>query len=176
MKIYIKKVFNDTTLPKIISKGDWIDLHSVEDVTFNHPVAFSRQRKTANGITTSTRKVCFDSKKVHLGIAMKLPDGFEAILAPRSSTFSKYNVMQTNSIGVIDNTYCGNGDEWMVNMIAFDSSEIHKGDRICQFRIQLSQNATIWQKIKWFFTNKIELVEVDTLSETNRGGFGSTGK
>ena len=84
--------------------------------------------------------------------------------------------MQTNSIGVIDNTYCGNGDEWMVNMIAFDSSEIHKGDRICQFRIQLSQNATIWQKIKWFFTNKIELVEVDTLSEINRGGFGSTGK
>ena len=72
-------------------------------------------------------------------------------------------------------SYNGNKDEWKFPAIAIKDATIKKGTRICQFRIQLSQKATIWQKIKWLFSNKIELVQVDNLSDNNRGGIGSTG-
>lgn len=73
-------------------------------------------------------------------------------------------------------SYSGNDDMWKFPAITLKNTFIKKGTRICQFRIQLSQKATIWQKIKWLFSNKIKLVEVDNLSSTNRGGFGSTNK
>ena len=104
-----------------------------------------------------------------------MPDGFEAIVAPRSSTYAHYGIIQSNSIGVIDNSYCGNTDEWKFPAIAFKKTTIPQDDRICQFRIQLKQNATFWQKIKWLFNNKIKFDVVDDLSNTSRGGFGSTG-
>ena len=83
--------------------------------------------------------------------------------------------MCANSEGVIDNSYCGDEDEWRFPAIAFRDTTINKGERICQFRIQLSQKATIWQKLRWLFSNKIELVSVDKLESINRGGFGTTG-
>jgi dUTP pyrophosphatase len=82
-----------------------------------------------------------------------------------------------NSIGIIDNSYCGNQDEWKFPAVALKESKkaIEKGDRICQFRIQLTQKATFWQKLKWLLSSGVELVEVDDLSDNNRGGLGSTG-
>ena len=106
---------------------------------------------------------------------MKLPEGYEAIIAPRSSSFKNYGIVQANSIGIIDNSYSGNSDEWMLPVISFKNITINKGDRVCQFRIQLSQKATIWQKIKWLLSSGIELEEVDDLNSNNRSGFGSTG-
>ena len=112
---------------------------------------------------------------IPLGVAIKLPSGFEAILSPRSSTYKHYGIIQSNSIGVVDNSYSGNDDEWMLPVIAFKKTTIPEGDRLCQFRIQLSQRATIWQKLKWLFSNKIKIVQVDSLDDKARGGFGSTG-
>ena len=87
----------------------------------------------------------------------------------------KLGVFQTNSIGVVDNSYSGNQDEWKYWITALENTIINKGDRICQFRIQLSQKATMWQKIKWALSSGIKIVEVADLSENNRGGIGSTG-
>lgn len=72
-------------------------------------------------------------------------------------------------------SYCGNSDEWKFPVIAIRPTFIEKGCRICQFRIQLSQKATLWQKLKWLFSSGVKLVKVDNLQENNRGGFGSTG-
>lgn len=107
---------------------------------------------------------------------MILPKGFEAHVVPRSSTFKNFKIVQSNSLGIIDNTYSGNDDEWKFPAISLERTVIKKGDRICQFRIQLSQKATIWQKIKWLFTSKIKFEWVDNLDSYSRGGFGSTGK
>jgi len=101
-------------------------------------------------------------KAIRLGIAMKLPDGYEAHVVPRSSTFKKYKIIQTNSIGIIDNSYSGNSDEWRFPVIASEETFIEKGDRICQFRIVKTMP-------------KILITEVENLSGKNRGGFGSTG-
>ena len=112
---------------------------------------------------------------------MKLPDGFEAIVALRSSSPKKFNIMMANSIGVIDNSYCGIHDEWMCPVVRCNPESqivINKGDRICQFRIQLSQKATLWQKLKWLLSSGVKIVNVDKdkWDKTNdRGGFGSTG-
>ena len=83
--------------------------------------------------------------------------------------------MVRNSQGVIDNAYSGNNDEWGLPLIAFGDTTIDKGERVCQFRIQLSQKATMWQKIKWLFSSSVKIEWVDTLDDVNRGGFGSTG-
>ena len=99
---------------------------------------------------------------IPLGIAMKLPNGYEAYVAPRSSTFKNYHILQTNSVGIIDNSYCGDNDEWKMPVYAVEDTVISKGDRICQFRIERKQE-------------RIKFVEVDKLSANNRGGFGSTG-
>ena len=106
---------------------------------------------------------------------MQLPKGFEAVLLPRSSTYIKFGIIAGNSEGVIDQSYCGDNDEWKFSAIALDSTTIEAGDRICQFRVQLSQKATIWQKIKWLFSSGVEIVEVDELNKRDRKGFGSTG-
>lgn len=65
--------------------------------------------------------------------------------------------------------------QWELLIIAIRPTSIEKGTRICQFRVQLSQKATTWQKIKWLFTSGVKLVEVDDLGNDNRGGFGSAG-
>lgn len=172
MKLKIKVLLKDgQELPKIIDRGDWIDLSAYTQYDFIAPQAMTLNRKKEN----SYRNVVFNTDLIPLGVAMKLPKGFEAIVLPRSSTFNKYGVIVPNSMGVIDNSYNGNDDEWKFPVVAFKEATIHKGDRIGQFRIQLSQKATFLQKLRWLFTSGIELVQVDSLSDTNRGGFGSTG-
>lgn len=160
MKLKIKvKEITKGCMPSIIQNGDWIDLVCAEDMKLN--------------ITTLEDNP--DVKYIPLGVAMQLPKGFEAIVAPRSSTPNKFGIMCANSFGVIDGCYCGNTDEWKFPVIAIRPTFIEKGCRICQFKIQLSQKATLWQKIKWLFSSGVELVKVDNLQENSRGGFGSTG-
>lgn len=132
-----------TGLDKIehIQTGDWIDLRISEDV----------------------RIKAGEHKLIPLGVAMKLPKGYEALIIPRSSTFKKYGVIQANSVGLIDESYCGNNDEWKFPAYATRDIEIPKNTRICQFRIIEHQPP-------------VDIVEVTELSEINRGGFGSTGE
>ena len=106
---------------------------------------------------------------------MELPAGLEAPIVPRSSTW-KYGIIQMNSVGIIDKTYCGDDDWWRFPYYMFMDGKLEHNQRICQFRIQPSQKATVWQKLKWLFTSKIEFIEVDHLGNENRGGFGTTGK
>lgn len=175
MKLKIKvKVLIQGCMPVINEKGDWIDLRAAEDVELKAPQAGTLKRETVNGEEISHRDVVFDTKLFGLGIAMELPKGFEAQVLPRSST-PKLGFIQPNSEAVIDNVYNGDNDEWKYWATALRDAVIHKGDRICQFRIQLSQKATIWQKIKWLFSSGVELVEVDSLNNDNRGGIGTSG-
>lgn len=140
--MFIKIKYFDESLPKLekIDKGDWIDLRAAEELF----------------IPANTFAM------IHLGVAMKLPEGYEAHIAPRSSTFKKWGILQVNSVGVVDESYAGNGDEWMMPVYAIRDTNIHKGDRVCQFRIMEKQPA-------------VEFVEVKHLEDENRGGFGSTG-
>ena len=163
MKIYVK--YANKTLPhlRITKKGDWIDLSAAETITLISP-------RTIKGAESTN----VYNRFVSLGIAMKLPEGFEAIIAPRSSLFKQKGVILTNSIGIIDNSYCGDSDIWGANFLCFRDGEIVAGERILQFRIQLSQKASIIAKLKWLFTSKIKFVEVNNLGCESRGGFGST--
>lgn len=120
--------------------SDWIDLRAAEEVKMS-PNQF---------------------KLIPLGVSMKLPEGYEAHIVPRSSTFKTWGIIQTNHMGVIDESYCGDDDQWMMPVLATKAVIIHKNDRICQFRIVKKQPKIIFQ-------------EVDTLGEESRGGFGSTG-
>lgn len=141
-------------MPKISENGDWIDLYVAKDTEVHRRVV----------------------TYVPLGVAMQLPEGYEAVMIPRSSTAKKKRVLMANSVGLIDGSYCGNDDEWAFPAYAIaNNAVLHKGDRICQFKIQLSQKATVWQKIKWLFSNKIEIKKVAHLSNLARGGFGSSG-
>ncbi len=140
MEVLIKYFDKEIEKLEKISKGDWIDLRSAENVTLQ-PGEF---------------------KLVRLGVGMKLPEGYEAHVVPRSSTFKNFKLIQTNSVGIIDNSYCGDEDEWKLPVIARGYTEIHKGDRICQFRIVEKQP-------------EFTFVEVDHLDDESRGGFGSTG-
>lgn len=103
-----------------------------------------------------------DFKLIDLGVSIALPEGYEAILAPRSSTFKNYGVLMVNSVGVIDSLYRGNEDHWMMPVYATRDTVIHKNDRICQFRIQECQPP-------------LNIIEVDDMEDESRGGFGSTG-
>lgn len=171
MKIKVREIVKGCKF-QVISKGDWIDLHAAEDVTIPAPQAGVQYEKDGNKF----RDVTFNNRLVRLGIAMALPKGYEALIVPRSSTFKNFYVIQPNSPGVIDYTYCGNNDEWCFPVVSLGPTIIKKGERICQFRIQLSQKATIWQKIKWLFTSKIDFEWVNYLEDVSRGGFGTTGK
>lgn len=161
LKIKVKKLNDNLILPKIIDKGDWIDLNASKKTKFNAPKVVDNN-------------VAFDYKLIPLGIAMELPEGFEAMVAPRSSTFKSYGLIESNSIGIIDNSYKSNEDQWHFPAIAYRNITVREGDRICQFRVQLSQKATFMQKLKWLFSSGIELIEVDDLANETRGGFGST--
>jgi dUTP pyrophosphatase len=142
MEIRIK-YFTDRIekLSFIEGKSDWVDLRAAEDI---------RMKKG-------------EFRLIPLGVAMELPQGYEAHVVPRSSTFKNFGIIQTNSMGVIDETYCGDGDQWFFPALALRDTEIRTNDRICQFRIMAHQPA---------FT----FAETDKLGEKNRGGFGSTGK
>ena len=174
LKILVKRFKNErgepyVTLPKIIKKGDWVDLFAAKECVLNAP-----QAGTLKGHDVKHRDVISEVTYIPLGIAVKLPKGYEAILAPRSSSAKKLGIMLANSIGIIDNSYGGNDDQWMFPAVTLRKTAIALNTRLCQFRIQLSQKATMWQKIKWLFASGIELVEVDHLDNDNRGGFGST--
>ena len=124
-----------------ISKGDWIDLRAAEDVTLK----------------------AGQFRLIRLGVGMILPEGYEAHVAPRSSSFKNFGILQANSLGVIDNSYCGEEDEWCMPAYAVRDTVIRKNDRICQFRIMEKQP-------------QLEFVTVEHLRDESRGGFGSTGK
>lgn len=170
MKIKVRLIDTNCKIEKL-DKGDWFDLKVRCNVDLCQPQAGVQYQEDGK----KYRDVGFTYCVLPLGFAMKLPSGFEAILAPRSSSFNKYRVLQTNSIGVIDNSYSGNSDEWGWPVVALGKVEIPQYTRVCQFRIQPSQKATVWQKIKWLFTKKIEFEYVDNLESEDRGGFGSTG-
>jgi len=138
----IKIKYHTDILPlEKTEKGDWIDLRAAETV------------KLKAG----------EFKVISLGVSMELPEGYEANVVPRSSTFKHWGIIQTNHMGVIDNSYSGDRDIWMFSALATRDTVIYKNDRICQFKV----------------VRKMEDVSfkiVDHLNDTNRGGFGSTGK
>lgn len=142
MKIQIK--YFDDEIKKITNiegKNDWYDLRAADTI------------KLKAG----------EFKLIPLGVGMILPDGYEANIVPRSSTFKNYGLLQTNSFAVIDNSYSGDNDQWMMPVYATRDVVINKNDRICQFRINKKQPA-------------FEFEEVEHLNDKDRGGFGSTGK
>lgn len=124
-----------------IETGDWMDLRVALDTYMTEGELYH----------------------IPLGVAMQLPEGYEALVIPRSSTFKKYGIVQANSVGLIDETYCGDNDEWHFPAYATRETFIPKNTRICQFRIQKHQPP-------------ITLKEVEHLGNANRGGFGSTGE
>ena len=172
MKQTIKvKVLTDGCAPQLSQKGEWIDLRAATDVHIDSPYANTKSKKGGE----TTRKVKFTHQYVPLGIAMELPAGMEALIAPRSSSIKNFNFIQPNSPAVIDNSYKGDKDEWKCSILCVGDVNIKKGDRICQFRILPSQKATVWQKLKWLFSSGVEIRIVDSLGNENRGGLGSTG-
>lgn len=176
LKIKVKNIKQSQEI-KIIDKGDWIDLSTASQVTLKGPIAETLHRKKGeDDAVNKFRSVTFsEAVNIPLGVAMQLPKGYEAIIVPRSSTYKRYGIICVNSLGIIDYTYSGNDDEWKFPVLAMRDTKIEEGTRICQFKIQLSQKATMWQKIKWLFTSKIEIEYVDYLSNVNRDGFGITG-
>lgn len=171
MKQVIKVKMLDKSIepPCITDKGDWIDLRAAEDVEFIGPFTIQARKDR-------DRYTIFSDYKMPLGVAIELPKGYEAVLNTRSSAFKNYTVMLVNGQGVIDNSYNGDEDQWFAHLIPFRDNVIKKGDRICQFRIQLSQKATCWQKIKWLLSSGVRIKLVDKLDNSDRGGHGSTGK
>lgn len=151
--------------PVLNDNGDAYDLCASEAVSIKGPVS-------AIDPEGSDIKMYFSHAIIPLGIAMELPKGFVADLKPRSSTYKKWHILQTNTPGLIDSSYCGDTDEWGMTVVALGTSHIRKGDRICQFEIRPSQKATLWQKIKWLFTTGYNFVAVDSLENEARGGFG----
>ena len=134
------KMLADIEPPAAIEQGDWIDLRAAETILI----------------------VKGEFKYIPLGVAMQLPEGYEAIVTPRSSLFKRRGIIMTNSIGIMDESYCGDGDQWRFPAYATRDTLIPKGERICQFRIVKHQP-------------EIEFEIVDTLGNPDRGGYGSTG-
>ena len=134
--------YHNSNIDKIskIDKGDWIDLRAAETVNLK----------------------AGEFALINLGISMKLPVGYEAHIVPRSSTFKKWGILQTNSMGIIDNSYSVTNDVWKFPALAIRDTVINENDRICQFRIVKKQP-------------QVKFIEVDKLDNTDRGGFGSTG-
>lgn len=156
--------------PVISAKGDWIDLRAAEDIKLAGPCLSELKDEKGN------TKIEMAPYYIPLGVAMKLPDGMEGVAAPRSSSATNFNILQSNSPGIIDTPYCGDNDQWHMPVLPIGKVNIKKGDRICQFRVQLSQKATFWQKLKWLFSSGVEIEYVDSLGNPNRGGLGHSGK
>ena len=140
MEIKIK--YHDPELERIssLAVGDWIDLRAAETVEL-HPGEY---------------------RQISLGVSMKLPEGYEAHVAPRSSSFQKWGFLQVNSVGVVDNSYSGTNDIWKLPVYATREAVIRKNDRICQFRVLRRMEP-------------VTFLETDELDAADRGGFGSTG-
>lgn len=174
MKLKIKvKVLTEGCMPEINEKGDWIDLKAAKDIKLNAAQSKNIKRNIEEG--KSYRGTELNTYYIPLGVAIKMPEGFEAIIASRSSGPRKLGIFIPNGIGIVDYSYSGNSDEWNYIASPMRDTTISKGDRICQFRIQLSQKATILQKLKWLLSSGVQLVKVSNLSDNNRGGLGSTG-
>ena len=139
MKITVQYLNDSVKRLSLEKKGDWIDLYAAETVEMKQG----------------------EHKLIHLGVAMKLPEGYEAHIVPRSSTFKKWGIIQANHVGIIDNSYSGPEDWWKMSVIAMRDTVINKDDKICQFRIMERQP-------------KIAFVE-GKMTDPSRGGFGSTG-
>ena len=135
------KYFSDIEKIKKADNGDWIDLRSATDVELKKD----------------------EFKLIPLGVGMKLPEGYEAHIVPRSSTYKNFGIIQTNHQAVIDESYCGDNDQWFYPAYALRDTVIHKNDRICQFRIVEKQPEICFK-------------EVNHLSDIDRGGIGSSGK
>lgn len=142
-QLVIKVQYRNETIERLkkISQGDWIDLRAATDISMN----------------------AGEFAYIDLGVAMQLPKDYEALLAPRSSTFKNFGIIQANSIGIMDNSFCGPTDWWKFPAIALRNTIIHKNDRICQFRIIANQPSLI-------------LYETSLEGNADRGGWGSTGK
>lgn len=140
-KVKIKYFSKEIEKIKAIDKGDWIDLRSSVDISLDKG----------------------QFALIPLGIGMKLPEGYEAHIVPRSSTYKNFKIIQTNHQAVIDNSYCGDDDQWFYPVYALEKTKINKNDRICQFRIVEKQPI-------------IEFEECEHLEKESRGGHGSTGK
>lgn len=176
MKLKIKvKVLTEGCMPVISENGDWIDLRSAVDINIPAPQSSVLKRKVVEGETIGHRDVDIPTYYIPLGVAMQLPKGFEAIVNSRSSGPKKLGLFIPSGQGVIDNVYNGNDDQWHYVCSPMRETTIEAGDRICQFRIQLSQKATVWQKIKWLLSSGVKLVEIEDLCGDNRGGFGTSG-
>ena len=143
MELPLRIKYFDKNIEKLkkTEKGDWIDLRSAIDISLKKG----------------------DFALIPLGVGMVLPDGYEAHIVPRSSTFKNWKIIQTNSVGIIDNSYSGENDQWMMPVYAVEDTKIKKNDRICQFRILEKMPV-------------LEIQEVKHLNDVSRGGFGSTGK
>ena len=141
LEIKIKYFTDIEPIRFIEDKNDWYDLRAAEDVEMK----------------------AGDFKLIKLGVAMQLPKGYEAHMAPRSGTFKNFGIIQANHVAVIDESYCGDNDQWLYPAIALRDTVIHKNDRICQFRIIEHQPP-------------VQFIKVERLEGKDRGGFGTTGK
>lgn len=146
----IEIFYHDPNMPKLdfiggSDKSNWIDLYTAEDVHLKKG----------------------EFTLISMGISAKIPDGTEVRIAPRSSSYKNFKVLFTNSVGIIDTTYCGQDDIWKSPILAMEDTFIPKYSRICQFRL----NTTMTEEFP-----SLQIVEVDKLDGENRGGFGSTGK
>lgn len=171
----IVKILEKTSgcFPELFIEGEWVDLCTAEDITLRGPYSNTLKKKQKNNeIVERYRDVMFSATLIPLGVCMQVPKGCEALLAPRSSTFKKWGLIQTNGVGVIDYLYSSDRDEWKMPVMATKAVTIPKGTRIAQFRIQLSQKATFWQKLKWVFSGGIKFKKVTSLNNPERGGFG----
>ena len=170
MKIKVK-LFEGGKMPQVNDNGDLFDVFSREEVSLLAPQAGVLKQVNNKKL----RDVEFSNALIPLGFAMEIPKGFKANLYPRSSTYKKWGIIFGNHVGQVDSSFRGNNDELLVSAIALKATEIHAGDKIAQFEIVPSSKATIWQKIKWLFSNKIEFIQVESLGNADRGGFGTSG-
>ncbi|EQB4340936.1 TPA: dUTP diphosphatase [Clostridium botulinum] len=152
---------------KKIDKGDWIDVRACNIKVVMNTKGLKKESesnlftKIHNGKTTVYYRKD-DVLKIKLGFSMELPTEYEAYVLPRSSTFKNYGLLLVNSEGVIDESYCGNNDEWMMIFYATRDGEIELGERMGQFRIQEKMPT-------------LKFIEVEDLGNEDRGGIGSTG-
>ena len=170
MKIKVK-LFEGGKMPQVNDNGDLFDVFSREEVSLLAPQAGVLKQVNNKKL----RDVEFSNALIPLGFAMEIPKGFKANLYPRSSTYKKWGIIFGNHVGQVDSSFRGNNDELLVSAIALKATEIHAGDKIAQFEIVPSSKATIWQKMKWLFSNKIEFIQVESLMNADRGGFGTSG-
>lgn len=126
--------------PVPVSHGEWVDLYTAEDVSLD----------------------TLELKRISLGVSMELPEGYYAHVVPRSSACEKWGIIMGNSMGVIENRYCGDGDIWGFPAVAIRPTTIPKGTRICQFRLVKQAEPVVFE-------------QVESLGNKDRGGWGSTG-